>query len=64
MAVVPRHARLPQTRWRRWWCRREEEPVMVVMVPTRVCTRKEEEAVMGAVVPRHGRLAFARGKWW
>jgi hypothetical protein len=34
----------------------------VVVVPTRVCTR--EEVVVMAVVPRHTRLAFARGRWW
>jgi hypothetical protein len=37
----------------------------VVVVPTRVCTREEEEAEeVGVVVPRQARLAFARGRWW
>jgi hypothetical protein len=34
----------------------------VVVVLIRVCTR--EEVVVMVVVPRHARLAFARGRWW
>jgi hypothetical protein len=34
------------------------------MVPTSVCTRKEEAEEQVVVVPRHARFAFVRGRWW
>jgi hypothetical protein len=73
VVVGPRHLRLAVARGRRRWCWWRWCWWGAASPPARVCAREEEVVVVAwcrwwwygaGGVPRHLRLAFARGRWW